>query len=536
MKKILARSKSIPQPPEPSQCSQSSQSQPLPEPFRYTALSAGQFRLLRLRVWDGALGTIQADLQVVDRCTLDLEDPGRYETLSYVWGNAPADHDIRLNDHLFHITHSLWEALRVMVTKRAGKLLWVDAICINQKDSAEKSSQVGMMGEIYRTAQGVIIWINRPGIRSGRRQVDRDTQTALKGFAQGYRNGCYAKVLKEYLENPRQQEYAKSYWPALVRFFDQDWWRRVWVRQELAMSKQATVFCSEHSVDWDDVAAMAHWVSLFVQDLDEKTKSLGAKHRSGAYSGEDLEDFRQTLRGGGQLDLQSMLIHARDCETTDPRDRVFAVLGMVAGCQPIRIDYDLSPAEVAQSAFKALVNANHGLEALIFSQNPDRMKGIPSWAPDIYAQFGAQPSRLRGISSSLYGASGMSEHANYRFDASKLAVDVRIFDQSLKLSQPFPAWTDLHDLDDCMRKLRHDAFLYLMPLRTHQKYERLIRTVTRDQDIQGNRLDRGGQRVDWANFFRIEHRGVGAVTEFQYLSKAIRQFQIPADDGAESAA
>ena len=539
MKKILGESQQILQP---------SQSQQSSEPFRHTALNAGQFRLLTLREWDNAWDNasqiIQAELRVVDTST--YEKPWHYETLSYVWGNAPADHEIRLNDHSLLITSSLWEALRVLARERAGKFLWVDAICINQKDSSEKSSQVRMMGQIYQRAQRVIIWINRPGIRSGRRQVDLITQTALKGFAQGYRAGWYAGVLTQYLENPRHEAFDKpslesfrgdgGYWPALVRFFDQDWWRRVWVRQELAMSKKATVFCSEHSVDWEDVAAMAHWVSLFTQDLDEKTKSWGAKHRSGAYSGEDFEDFRQTLQRGGSLDLQSMLIHARNCETTDPRDRVFAVLGMVEDFQSIHIDYDSSPAEVAQSAFKALANANGGLEALIFSQNPDRTEGIPSWAPNISAEFSAQPSRLRGISSSLYAASGRSEHAKYRFDVSTLAVDVRIFDYSLEISQPFPAWIDLKDLDDCMRTLREDAFLWLSNLRTHQKYERLMRTLTRDQDIQANRLDRGGQRLDWAKFFRIEHRGVGAVTEFQYLSKAIRQFQTLADDRAESGA
>ncbi|KAL8965325.1 MAG: hypothetical protein Q9183_003912 [Haloplaca sp. 2 TL-2023] len=399
------------------------------------------------------------------------------------------------------------------------------------------------MGEIYREAQGVIIWINAPGLKTGRRQMDFITQTALQGFARGYRAGWQIKALKQYLENPLSQTFESpssdsfrgngGYWPALVRFFDQDWWRRVWVRQELAMSEKAAVLCSDYSVDWEDVAIMAHWVSLFTQDLDEKTQSWGAKHRSGAYSGEDLEDFRQTLQQGKSLDLQEMLIHARNCETTNPRDRIFAVLGMVGDRHPIQIDYDSSPAEVAQSAFKALANANDGLEALIFSQNPDRVEGIPSWAPNIHAEFSPQPSRSRDMTYSLYTASGRSEHATYRFHHSTLAVDVRIFDSIKEMTQSFPAWTDLNDLDHTVRILRRDAFCWLSSLATVDIYERLIRTITRDQDIPGDRLDRGDRRVNWTKFFRIEHQDVGAVMEFQHLSRAIRQFQTPAENEAD---
>ena len=75
--------------------------------------------------------------------------------------------------------------------------------------------------------------------------------------------------------------------------------------------------------------------------------------------------------------------------------------------------------------------------------------------------------------------------------------------------------------------------MWLADKRADDKNECLMRTVTRDQDIRGRRLSHD---LDWTKFFRIEHLEVGASTEFQYLSAAIRQFQSPADDEVESKA
>jgi hypothetical protein len=76
-------------------------------------------------------------------------------------------------------------------------------------------------------------------------------------------------------------------------------------------------------------------------------------------------------------------IHARDCESIDPRVKVFAILGMVGQSQDdIPIDYSHPVSEVAKQAFKELVSMSNGLKALIFSQNPNREQGMPSWAPN----------------------------------------------------------------------------------------------------------------------------------------------------------
>lgn len=71
-----------------------------------------------------------------------------YEAISYLWSTEVQDHDISCNDTIFKITPNLNEALRQVRRAEVRRNLWVDSICINQKDLKEKGHQVAMMGLI----------------------------------------------------------------------------------------------------------------------------------------------------------------------------------------------------------------------------------------------------------------------------------------------------------------------------------------------------------------------------------------------------
>ncbi|KAF8849427.1 HET-domain-containing protein, partial [Acephala macrosclerotiorum] len=84
----------------------------------------------------------------------------QYEALSYEWGSSQdTTHSILLNDQSFLIRHNLWQALRALRSETEERVLWVDAICINQEDVLERNHQVEMMGDIYRLANEVLIWL-----------------------------------------------------------------------------------------------------------------------------------------------------------------------------------------------------------------------------------------------------------------------------------------------------------------------------------------------------------------------------------------
>ena len=84
-----------------------------------------------------------------------------YEAISYVWGNPDDTVDIICNGRSVSITINLRDALRQFRDEKTARRLWADALCINQEDMQEKGHQVQRMGEIYRNARTVLVWLGR---------------------------------------------------------------------------------------------------------------------------------------------------------------------------------------------------------------------------------------------------------------------------------------------------------------------------------------------------------------------------------------
>ena len=124
------------------------------------ALSSPQsFRLLQLLPSPNPSTTLE--------CTLletALEKPlipgsGDYEAISYVWGSSQDRVDINCDGEMISATRNCDEVLRSLRGARTSRLLWIDAICINQNNMAERNQQVKIMGLIYRCAVRVLVWL-----------------------------------------------------------------------------------------------------------------------------------------------------------------------------------------------------------------------------------------------------------------------------------------------------------------------------------------------------------------------------------------
>ena len=90
-----------------------------------------------------------------------LSDNPAYEALSYTWGQPIFSEILKTHNGTLRITENLASALRGLRLKDQIRYLWVDAVCINQDDTEEKSRQVAMMGLIYETARQVICWLGQ---------------------------------------------------------------------------------------------------------------------------------------------------------------------------------------------------------------------------------------------------------------------------------------------------------------------------------------------------------------------------------------
>ncbi|KAK4205434.1 putative heterokaryon incompatibility protein [Triangularia verruculosa] len=128
--------------------------------FKYDTLDTtnGSIRVLHLLPgrW---IEDICCELQAVS-----LDDDPAYDALSYVWGDPQDTGQITVNNSPFQATKNLIAALRRLRSSIYVKVLWVDAICINQQDNDEKARQVGMMARIYKSAADVQVFLGESGI------------------------------------------------------------------------------------------------------------------------------------------------------------------------------------------------------------------------------------------------------------------------------------------------------------------------------------------------------------------------------------
>lgn len=82
-----------------------------------------------------------------------------YDALSYVWGSEADPEFINLCQNRFAITQNLFEALVCLRLPDSDRILWIDAICIDQQDIVEKETQIKLMHQIYGYAKRVLSWI-----------------------------------------------------------------------------------------------------------------------------------------------------------------------------------------------------------------------------------------------------------------------------------------------------------------------------------------------------------------------------------------
>ncbi|KAJ0280720.1 hypothetical protein COL940_006040 [Colletotrichum noveboracense] len=107
-----------------------------------------------------------------------------YSALSYVWGSPIETQQIEINGRLFYITENLNDALWQLHRNGVDPWLWIDAICIQQSDLAEKTHQVGMMRDIFSNAATVYIWLG-PGTEEADQAMDLISKYGPRLYASG---------------------------------------------------------------------------------------------------------------------------------------------------------------------------------------------------------------------------------------------------------------------------------------------------------------------------------------------------------------
>jgi hypothetical protein len=299
---------------------------------------------------------------------VSLSKSPKYEALSYCWGDLKSRKLISLDGHRFLATESLEIALRYLRCQDTPRILWIDAVCINQADDRERSQQVGLMGEIYRSAQRVTVWL---GEEEGKEEVGRD------GLFQSVSRAGWSPPTPKSISSTdgTRQQGCLIDGIDIIPLYRRPWWWRIWVIQEVAVSTRTavTVQYGRHTQQWQKLSGS--WGSHFFRGGladDSLTKPY-----------EIISSLQRTLWFGGRMRLTDLLEQFRFWKATDPRDKVYALIGLSTGAgRDFPIDYTKSVTRVYMDLVIHLISLDKNLDILSHSSVSRTLGDLPLWAPD----------------------------------------------------------------------------------------------------------------------------------------------------------
>ncbi|KAF1974881.1 HET-domain-containing protein [Bimuria novae-zelandiae CBS 107.79] len=292
---------------------------PIPalETYQYTSLRPGDptFQLLKLLKYQG----------------LELE------SLSYVWGSTELVECIILDRKRLWITDNLYSALQCLRLHDRDRYLWIDAICINQTDKEEQSWQVQQMGKIFGSAEGVLFWLGK---------ATREIVSLIDTLNQ-YPSATPDSLFKQLtLDDNRRDDYRTG----LRQLLGRQWFTQVWILQEVANARKATVYCGTRSVS-AEIFACAPSV---IREQPEPHCQAVLEIMPGP--------FRSGSWWGQKRDLCTLLRRFQASKATDERDKIYALLGMSSDpldTQSIDIDYKKPTHQVIHQAVTHLLHTTN---------------------------------------------------------------------------------------------------------------------------------------------------------------------------------
>lgn len=264
-------------------------------PYQPLDISVDSIRLLKL---DGDLSSDNLQCELTH--TTFASKP-KYDALSYTWGSPDLVKTININGHEVEIRENLYWALFNLRRRMSQRLFWIDAICVNQDDLEERNRQVSLMAFIYSRAQTVLVWLGRPTMTPSEMNM-------------------YQTKLREEL---------------IYKLRDVDYWRRVWIVQEIGLARKISCFYEFRAQtiveDWESfMMTMGERVSRAREEEKSMLPLKLRRHREGRH---------------GDLNILERLLESfADAECQEPRDKIYGFLGLAHDCQDksLKVDYSKS--------------------------------------------------------------------------------------------------------------------------------------------------------------------------------------------------
>jgi Heterokaryon incompatibility protein (HET) len=359
--------------------------------YKYGQLQTGRHvRLLQLR----KRHSFSCEM-VCELIHYNLNNAPSYEALSYTWGADPPSIPLKIDSQEILVTRGVQEFLFSQWSIFEDKLFWIDAVCINQKDDVEKSSQIPLMTTIYKQAKTVIVWLAPPDTHSNcvlARELIGDT-TVEKMNLWAFLSQLSGKLLKE--TDDRLLEFA--------RFFNSPWFSRMWVVQETAAATNLCIWYKGASFTWYHLIALQNTLE---KDLMTSALILTAVRSSqtnvnhtitaeassrGQTNIASFEIARSYFQSGKRIDLSMVLPFARSFGCRDPRDKIFSLFGLLEENERSGLDMSYSqPIEDLCRQFTIHLFSTErwffALMAASWFRDPKGTNSLPSWVINLQYQ------------------------------------------------------------------------------------------------------------------------------------------------------
>lgn len=348
--------------------------------YQYRELEVLEFRLVR----------IFPERKTMIKCQIihaSLDGPPNYVAISYAWGDAGNTRKIELEGSLVPISVSLYGALDAIRQKSESVLAWVDALCIDQSNKDERTQQVQLMTSIYSTAESVAIWLG---------PEEDDSNLAADLLREVVDQASQPEVVSRLLSSRVGQRDLAG----VVSLFERDYWKRLWVVQEIFNARSITVYCGPTKLPWSVYRKASQTFSRHRTELDVY---FPGRQRNGrratvaptqfsysqvlVYQGPGSLPNLKSYMGLGQDSLLEVLRACRRKLASDPRDKLFAVLGALPEetRMEFRADYSLSVKDVYTEVVDYLLKTTESMDVICDAIHFPVHTGsadLPSYVPD----------------------------------------------------------------------------------------------------------------------------------------------------------
>ncbi|EWZ02461.1 hypothetical protein FOYG_01727 [Fusarium oxysporum NRRL 32931] len=439
--------------------------------------------------------------------TFKLDECPPYIALSYTWGpvtqNTIFDQSsILLNARPFPVLPNLHHAIKQLRISRSGQYLWVDGICINQRSLPERSAQVAIMDLIYNGAAETIIWLGLATDQTARaielvQKIAKGAESKIIewGRVQSY-GDAYIMNDPELLKRNGLPNLTENDWLTLRDIYTRPWFGRVWMLQEVALSRNPRVLIGHHETAWDSVGDTAGLINmsgaligLFTVGSGSETAPLiySLVHATGLHvtrqwAQDKNSRYKEILRSidysvGIRQDhpkklLLELLLSSIGFKATIPRDRVYSLLGIVnfmerAKGRPrldVIVDYKSPNNDILIDLGISFFRETKSLHLLSLAGITSRAvpADLPTWIPSFETVhvpvLGPNYTRMLPFDAAA------REEADFTIDRSLLHLNIKIFSPHLgTIEELGESWSDVIQgkFNDTMKMLLHCGTTYI---------------------------------------------------------------------------